>query len=333
MGELTGGDAQHAINRNCSALTEHWATSTGQWTVDHNTNIIPPDGTGGLFGSAIIIGVAEGIEFSYDATAIINFTTETIHSNPLNYGFGLASGHNVTTLITTEQGPIITTWDSTIDAVSALMMQSEIYNDYVINDSIGAQSEWINSYPTKHYYVDPVFSQSATSKAPFSHMIKTNVGACEPLKFVAFNRDQQIDYIFPPAKNNLSSNTQSDGANHCWSVNVAEANNGENTNTIFNSILLMQDWNLTLVDNDNHHSIYNLTQLNGGMQINFKESIDDSSKLIGRGSNGKTHTIYGKPVLGFVSQKYVNGTLSDNILANYGIVNTNKNLKNITVED
>ena len=325
MGELIGDDKENAIKRRCNALAEHWVS--GQWTDDPTTNIIAPSGKGDLYGSLSIIDVANGLDFTYDATAITRFTNKIIHHNSGNFNFGLASGNNTKTTLVTDTGTVKTTWNTTIDAVSALLMKSGISSDYEISSSIGAQSEWINTYPTKHYYVDPMFSHLTNGSTLFFSSNSDDKGACEGFEYLAYNREQQVDYIQQPAKK-----TTSDLAEHCWTVNLAEVNKGENNNTIFSSYLLMKDWNV-MNNLNNYNSIYRLSSPNGWMQSNYTKTKKNTSQLVGIGNDGKIHIIYGKPVLGFIAQKYVNGVLSGNTLANYAIVNHNKSGTRIIIED
>ncbi len=53
--------------------------------------------------------------------------------------------------------------------------------------------------------------------------------------------------------------------------------------------------------------------------------------LTGSGPDGEVRTIYGKPVLGFVTQKYTNGVLFDDVLANYETAYMNKSTRNIDI--
>jgi hypothetical protein len=60
------------------------------------------------------------------------------------------------------------------------------------------------------------------------------------------------------------------------------------------------------------------------MQIDFVDEVESPGKLVGEGPNGELHEIFGKPVLGFVAQKYINNSLGGGVLANYATINKNK---------
>ncbi|MDZ4811551.1 MAG: hypothetical protein SGI99_02910 [Pseudomonadota bacterium] len=54
--------------------------------------------------------------------------------------------------------------DDTVDAVSAVLMADRIHNEYVTGASVGGVSEWVVTFPTKHFYTDVGAARSA---APF----------------------------------------------------------------------------------------------------------------------------------------------------------------------
>ncbi|MBL4659627.1 MAG: hypothetical protein JKY19_04675 [Alcanivoracaceae bacterium] len=172
-----------------------------------------------------------------------------------------------------------------------------------------------------------MFSNSATELEPFSVGLSDDIGACAELRFKAYNREQgldQNDFIFPLLPPGVYV------PEHCWSVNVADVDGTtEDVNSIFASHLKMNDW---LIGN-NTNPIYHLESSSGWMQMDFADEQGQPGRLSGVGINGGIQTIIGKPVLGFVAQKYINGTLNDSngngVLANYGLITMNKNIKKI----
>jgi hypothetical protein len=52
------------------------------------------------------------------------------------------------------QRTLIDTWTRPVDAVSAVLMRSNVINEWTINPALGAESYWIVSFPTKFHYVD-----------------------------------------------------------------------------------------------------------------------------------------------------------------------------------
>jgi len=333
MGTLLGSDANAATHNasgvpaSCNTLVGNWLPPIGKWLESPNDNVEAPDGSGGLFASVSLVDVAEGADMNYDATAIVNFTTEINHRPPGDLPPNLSTGNINKTRITTDDGVISSTWNSPVDAVTALFMQSEIINDFVIEAGIHAETEWVSSYPTKPFYTDPFVSDSETAIAPFNKTVSAPYGSCESHTFMAFNRDQDVNdgsghFPVDPPPPNYSNSPQ-----ECWSVNVADVNQGDNTNSILGSTLDLNDWNNNFI----YTSVSDLTFSAGWMKRIY--DIAAESKLVGMGENNQVHEIYGKPVLGFVVQKYTNDNAQPGLLANYAVININKGKRKITVTE
>jgi hypothetical protein len=52
------------------------------------------------------------------------------------------------------QETLIDPWTNPVDAVSAVLMRSNVMNEWSINPSLGVESYWVVSFPTKFHYVD-----------------------------------------------------------------------------------------------------------------------------------------------------------------------------------
>jgi hypothetical protein len=52
------------------------------------------------------------------------------------------------------QQTLIDTWANPVDAVSAVLMRSNVINEWSINPGLGVESYWVISFPTKFHYVD-----------------------------------------------------------------------------------------------------------------------------------------------------------------------------------
>ncbi|MBL4661672.1 MAG: hypothetical protein JKY19_15035, partial [Alcanivoracaceae bacterium] len=334
MAEVRGEDASAAthgvtgVPESCETLNSNWLPPSGKWFSDPTINMGDPDEFVGLYGSVSIIDVAGGVDMSYDATAIIGFSTAIIHTQPGDLLPNLATGNISTTLIEVNDSVLQTTWDSPLNAVTALFMQAQTVNDFVVEPGIGAQTEWVNMFPTKPFYVDPLISGSVMALAPFDQLLEPQFGSCEDHRFKAYNREQasnpsQGPFPIPsPIPPNYSTHPQ-----NCWSVNVADVNAGADNNSIFDSHLFLNDLHI----DDSNSSISDLPFTTGWMQMDFVNEIENPGQLIGAGPNGEVHKIFGKPVLGFVVQKYINGNAQPGLLANYATLSMNKNSKKMTV--
>ena len=131
-----------------------------------NTALAPA--VGGLFGSASIINVEAGTMFSYEATALDafwenNYSIATAHAVPGRDAPNLAStGNKVAHIFAPDSQGVgfgqftpVGPFEHGIQAVSAALMQDRMFNEYVVDAAIGAKTEWVVTFPTKAYHVDP----------------------------------------------------------------------------------------------------------------------------------------------------------------------------------
>ena len=68
-----------------------------------------------------------------------------------------------------------------VNAVSALLMRSNVINEWTINQANGAESYWVISFPTKLHYVDP---GAQPSQAEINAMIGTRRQPCQYPAFI-----------------------------------------------------------------------------------------------------------------------------------------------------
>ena len=129
----------------------------------------------GLFGSASVVNVLAGTLFSYDARAIENYDDEdgNLHFRPGTSDPNLNSGDNEHAYVYDGDGSTRQiNYDRTIDAVSAVFMHDQTMNEYVLGGPTAAESEWVITFPTKGWYVDPAWAEKDGG------FIYVNDGAC-----------------------------------------------------------------------------------------------------------------------------------------------------------
>lgn len=122
---------------------------------------------GGLFGSGAIVNVGEGTFFAYNADAIDGFSDTNIFSGP---GGLTPSLQQANTPLTSAfpggavayifaNGSLLTLdYPNGIDAVSAVYQAEAIYNEFLTRADIGANTDWVVTFPTKRFYVDTFFN-------------------------------------------------------------------------------------------------------------------------------------------------------------------------------
>lgn len=167
---LHGSDG---VPGDCAKLVQEWSNGNDFWNdqsttyAQNNEAMLKP--TGGIFGSATIVNAASGTATAVEPTAIDNFYTAPVHNTPGN-DFPSVTGRmqnvnadlsTVTTeyastdsYILTDEGLFFSTWDDPAKAISALLMTSEVANEYLIDSDMAAATDWVVTFPTKHYFTN-----------------------------------------------------------------------------------------------------------------------------------------------------------------------------------
>ncbi|TDR44029.1 hypothetical protein DFR29_106176 [Tahibacter aquaticus] len=129
-----------------------------------DTDLLPP--TGGLFGAGGIVNVAEGTFFSYNADAIGGFSKVVLYSDHTEPAPSLAQANTAPGVATAyvfdaageqfrSDYPTSGQPSRAIDAVSAVFMASTLLNEYNVDSAVGSNTDWVVTFPTKRFYVDP----------------------------------------------------------------------------------------------------------------------------------------------------------------------------------
>ena len=132
--------------------------------------------TGGLFGSGMIVDVGNGYFFGYNADAVDGFTNSVLWSQSGSLSPSLAMADMVgpgapltaeATAYVFNDGQLVTlNYAKGIDAVSAVFTADAIFNEYLAGGPFSAATDWVVTFPTKRFYVDPAIV-GATAIQPF----------------------------------------------------------------------------------------------------------------------------------------------------------------------
>ena len=145
----------------CSQVRSAWANG-GYWTTSANTDLLPP--AGGVYGAAGIVDVAQGTLYAFDATAIDGFSDVAQHTAPGSSRPNLStpvtdSAHDLTAAyVPIGNAMIKVDYPAStrgVDAVSAVLMAERLSNEFNTDPALGAATDWLVSFPTKQFYVDP----------------------------------------------------------------------------------------------------------------------------------------------------------------------------------
>lgn len=323
------------VPANCGALRSAWA-SGGVWSGDtdsRNPTRHMSGNMGGLYGYGVLINVNEGTDATYDAIALDDFVEpygRILHAAPGNSSPALNSADPFAVVIDGDN-----IWEvdfefsdaGGLDAVSAVLMHDAIMNDFVLEPTISAGTDWVVTMPTKHDYVnqgrdsnDDLEPAIPPFTEPWDDTISTS---CEKIGIVYYDREERHeipDVGFSPtvpggefalcAEANVLTFTSPEGVTSDVLGNVAAGGK------------LSADLSV----------IYN----NGWVQMGFSNDLADTSGryLVGDDdTEGWDIVVFeGLPVMGFAVQKYSNGTLvvgGQSVLSNYAGTVKHKSTRNI----
>jgi len=292
-----GADAVHGPGQDCAQLQANW-DGVGAWIVDPNEEVMAP--MGGLFGSASVIDVAEGTDVAYNAEALEDFWGDVIggqQTDPGNTAPSLNDAAPVSTVFV--NGVAVTTnWFEGYEAVSALFMKDELYNEYSLDPNVAGKTEWVLTFPSKRFHVE-----SVVPVAPFTTSWDGEE-ACEPYAALVWDREEDDNFclVNPNAQicqgGGISPIADDDPTipTLCWETNVVEfLNAGASTGT--SSVL--GSTNLATMP----------AFQDGWARLSFNQTMP--APLSGQSGYD------GLPVTGFAVQKLTNGNAAPGVMAQY----------------
>ena len=303
MGEVVNGThntleaiTQDATGRpaDCEQLSEAWTGTNGYWAINPQTDLTPPGG--GLYGAESIINVGEGTMYTVNALAIDGFSDVVQNTLPgdergpdLNTATKNAAGL-VSAYVPIGNHLVQADYQKPEDAISALFMADSLFNEYVVNQSVGATSDWIVTFPTKRFYTDPdLLGGSPQPRAPFEAIFTAN-GSCASVAAQLFDRETRTPAVQQQAL--------------CFAANSLTI--GTNDSALSSNLR-----SATFVD----------TQSAGFVDGHLRLSLthDAAGDPVARhaltSSNGIT--LQGLPAAGFLAVGYVNAAVTPGVLANY----------------
>ncbi len=213
----------------------------------------------------------------------------------------------------------VTGTSNAVDAVSALLMRKSIVNQYSVNPFNNAKTDWVVTFPTKHYYVD--------ERDPLSNVVDDIVGVDPNGYYAQYNHRVNEDDAVRPFKTTFQQSSGESVA-ACAEVPVdfkyynreeAEAsvdNPGFSPASVADSQSLCKETQVITFDSSNLFGAHGVVGVNvaadgfksGWVNMNLKGSakLTDGSIILD-----------GYPVTGFSATTLENGVGSEGIL-NYG---------------
>jgi hypothetical protein len=244
----TDADGITDTPNDCSVLTGLW--NGGTWASDPTVDVAQPEG--GLFGSVAVLNIQQGVEYSTNAVALENWRNNAItganqvvastdgvitsvsetagsaHNDTGSEAPRIADALPATSRVFT--GGILheSTWGGTLpspgaNAVTATMMVKSLANEFTLNPAVGAETDWVVTFPGKRDYVS--VSVDASVDAPFTEAFnddaEPNGKSCEQIAIGYWNREEASETP-PPGELDFSPQlpeiTIVDSL--CWEANV-----------------------------------------------------------------------------------------------------------------
>ena len=298
----------------CAQVRDAWA-SGGYWTTNRTTDLLPPGG--GIYGAAGIVDVGQGTLYAYDATALDGFSDVAQHTAPgdaqPNFGTAITdSAQSVTAAyipignaMVKSQYPAAT---RAADAVSAVLTADRVFNEFLTDPVVGASSEWVATFPTKQFYVDPaiVGTSSTSYLPPFEQLFGDGLAGGQPsspgiacfsksIRYFSRDGDTPVGGCgFPecpiPFNQYLCYETQ------VITFNQIDVEPGVRTK-VFGSLL-----------GSNEPTNYNSGWAELSLSIDAQQALRPSLE---------SNTFHGLPVAGFLAVNYINANVTPGVLSNY----------------
>lgn len=274
--------------------------------------------TGGLFGAGFIINVAEGTLYPYVADAIDGFTdvkafTQSGSLSPnLNFAdTSNTSGPGTARAYVFEKGGAVVTatygGGRTVDAVSAVFAAKSLLNEWVANADAGQGTDWVVTFPTKRFYVDPAIV--ATAQAPFVERFGDNQAgqSCVQVGINKYNREEGTplittdDDFSPPPPGQPPSSL-------CHEVNLISISNSADPVSILGS---------PYVSSTGAGLALNISPYGtaGWMRLDLDPVPGTEPHAMTPSFEGVVFN--GLPATGFAAQRYINANAAPGTLANY----------------
>ncbi|MGA7297817.1 MAG: hypothetical protein WBW92_09950 [Rhodanobacteraceae bacterium] len=270
-----------------------------------NTDFVAP--TGGLFGAGQIIDVANGTLYSYNADAIQGFSITPLFRDSGSLDPNLSAANtdlagNATANVFQGTGVVSATYPpaSAIDAVSAVFDASSLMNEWISNASGGQGTDWVVTFPTKRFYVDPQTNPAAPVQ-PFPEAFVDGT-ACTQVEVGTghmFNREELTTTTttnddFSPRPPGIPPKSL------CYEVNVISFSDASNAVSVLGAA-----------------NPLNLNTAGFATAGWLKLGLNPVAETHQMRTSTNGITFFGLPATGFSAQRYINANAQPGTLANY----------------
>ena len=180
---------------------------------------------GGLFGSMTLINVGTGVDFGYDPVALTQFSSSPLWRPPGDTAPSLSDADPTSLVVNADffdAAAYLTQWGSGngVDAVSAVLMHDNLYNEFVLDAGTASKTDWIVTMPTKRYYYSAAASDKELKVLKLFQRNFKSTGACDDVNIVRYDREERT--VKSPGSFSPPAPTVKDSL--CWEANVITFN-------------------------------------------------------------------------------------------------------------
>jgi hypothetical protein len=330
----------------CKMLQDAWRSfdgtviTTGKWKDDASsgdlgtTEMLADWAGGGLYGYATVINVPDGSAYGYDVVAIEDLLDDADVSNTgsiMHYEPGTVKPAFTDAAIDNDSIVIIDGASTELSfasygavdglqALNSLMMTTTVMNDFVTDSGIGAETDWVLTFPTKTFHVTP-----NPAVEPFGVRWNKQT-ACEPSALTIVNREESqedpptltgedIDFSSSPPTPTTPSTPTSD-VNLCFEASIVQFGSAEDSAVETDSLAI--GVNALLGDDPDGWA---------SLSLNPDDTVTvetNTRKITGTKADSSTVDFTGLPLVGFAVQKYVNESVGAG--ANYAMSTEHKTM-------
>jgi hypothetical protein len=281
--------------------------------------VVAPTNT--LHGSGTIIDVGLGTFFAYNAAALANYSDVPLFSpaSEVFQPFVSANNSEATGGVArsyswnAEGKPVVADWAFGEDAVSAVLMADSIQNEYLVASTLGANTDWVVTFPTKAMYVDSLYANSP--RAPFVEAFQAPGISRVVATANHYDREEGASVQPPPCE---STGCMAVPPLYlAYEVNVLSYVSGSDESFTSGTPSRVLGSTLTYSAFDPHGS-------SGFTQLDLASGDAGHSLAGGIDPAGHDIVVNGLPAVGFMVYNIINTDAQPGLLANYGGVFAHK---------
>lgn len=256
-----------------------------------------------LFGSVAIADIGQGTFFGYTPDALTGFTDLPLSPDPALEDANTTVAAPLTRAsVLVGNRPLDVDYEFPIDAVTAVFMADSIYNEYLVDPSFGAATEWVVTLPTRLFYTDPALAQTVVP--PFFELFQDGRSDTVVTGTLYDREEDAVVTIGGPCSGLCPPPGNFAPPSFPYAVNVLRFVNAGSAAAVFGSNVV--PFPVPLGGATAGHAVLDLVDANGLQQLPG-----------GTDTGGNTVTLQGLPVTGFMGYNVINTNAQPGLLANY----------------